>query len=146
MTRFWHHPPTLFLVALLAQAALGLALPATLPPVWRWSGGLLLVLGLAVGVAAERQFQRRGIAVRPGSKSTELVTDGWFRLSRNPMYLGFAVALAGIGLALGVPLALLPVTAFVAVLDRLVRREERSLRAQFGTEYEDYARRVRRWV
>jgi len=146
MTRPWHHPPTLFLFALLAQAAIGLAFAATLGPVWRWFGGLLLVAGISLGVAAERQFQRRGIAVRPGSKSADLVTDGWFRLSRNPMYLGFAAALIGIGLALGIPLAQLPAGLFVGALDRLVRREERSLRAQFGAAFDKYESTVRRWV
>jgi protein-S-isoprenylcysteine O-methyltransferase Ste14 len=76
-----------------------------------------------------------------------VVTSGIYRLSRNPMYLGFLLALAGWTVFLGniIALALLPL--FVAHMNAFqIKPEERALLAKFGPAYAQYMRTTRRWL
>jgi protein-S-isoprenylcysteine O-methyltransferase Ste14 len=99
-------------------------------------------------MAAERQFVRAGTPVRPFTQQpAALVTGGMFRLSRNPMYLGLVLALAGAALSLVSPLALLAAPVYGWwVQRRFIEREERLLEERFGNAYRAYCLRVRRWV
>jgi protein-S-isoprenylcysteine O-methyltransferase Ste14 len=141
-------PLAWFLAALIAVSAAA-ALPlGEWPPAPRSFFGLVpLVFGLALALAAERQFVRAGTPVRPFKEPTTLVTDAAFRFSRNPMYLGLVLVLAGAALLLSSPLALLVAPVYGAwVQARFVAREERQLEQRFGDAYRAYRRRVRRWV
>jgi protein-S-isoprenylcysteine O-methyltransferase Ste14 len=114
---------------------------------WNLVGLAPLALGLAPGMAAERQFVRARTPVRPFTLPVALVTHGWFRWSRNPMYVGMIVALAGAALLLSSPLALLAAPAYGAwVQRRFIVREERLLEERFGAAYRAYCLRTRRWV
>jgi protein-S-isoprenylcysteine O-methyltransferase Ste14 len=76
-----------------------------------------------------------------------LVTSGWYRITRNPMYLGMVVVLCGVALMAGSVGAWLPLPAFIAVIHyRFIRGEERFLEEIFGQPYRDYRARVRRWI
>ena len=76
-----------------------------------------------------------------------MVQDGFYRFSRNPMYLGMLLVLAGIGLWLGNVLALLLAPAFVVIMTRwYIVREEQVLEDRFGEVYRAYRSRVRRWI
>ena len=76
-----------------------------------------------------------------------MVTDGIYRYSRNPMYLGMALLLAAWALWLGNAAALLGIVLFVALINRYqIRPEERILAAKFGDDYRNYCRRTRRWL
>ena len=80
-------------------------------------------------------------------RASTLVTDGVFRFSRNPMYVGFAAALVGWAVCLAAPWTLLGPVAFVLYTNRFqVLPEERMMRAKFGGAYDEYRARVRRWV
>ncbi|HEV3010414.1 MAG TPA: methyltransferase [Burkholderiales bacterium] len=124
------------------------ALPGEWPAQpWNFIGLAPLGLGLALAMAAERQFVRAGTPVRPFTQSVVLVSDGLFRRSRNPMYLGLILALVGAALLLSSPLALLAAPAYGWwVQRRFIAREERLLEERFGDAYRAYCRRVRRWV
>jgi protein-S-isoprenylcysteine O-methyltransferase Ste14 len=75
------------------------------------------------------------------------VTTGWFRFTRNPMYLGMVIMALGAGLALGSLGALLPLPVFVAIIQtQFIRGEERMLTEIFGQQYTDYRARVRPWL
>jgi protein-S-isoprenylcysteine O-methyltransferase Ste14 len=75
------------------------------------------------------------------------VTGGVFRWSRNPMYLGMLVALAGWAAYLANATAFLLLPAFVAYLNRFqIRPEEQALLARFGPPYSEYMATVRRWI
>ena len=92
-------------------------------------------------------FARAGTPVSPFRAPTRLVTDGPYRLTRNPGYLGMALGYAGIALLAGAPWALLPLPAVLALVDRgVIVREERYLRRHFGDQYARYERRARRWI
>ena len=81
---------------------------------WRLAGGLLMVAGLVLNVWADRLFKDAGTTVKPFDPSTSLVHTGPFSFSRNPMYAGMLLALAGLALALGsvVPWFIVPLFAW----------------------------------
>ena len=84
--------------------------------------------------------------IRPEAVST-LVISGVFSLTRNPMYLGLALALTGWAANLESVWAIPGVPIFMAYMSRFqIQPEERALHAAFGEQFEDYARRVRRWL
>lgn len=104
-------------------------------------GGLLLD-GMAAGL-----FRRRGTAVEPWKPSTALIVEGPYRLSRNPIYVGFAATYAGLAIAMDSWIALILLAPCLFVIDRFViQREERYLAAKFGPGYEAYRQKVRRWL
>jgi protein-S-isoprenylcysteine O-methyltransferase Ste14 len=124
----------------------GLSFP--LPRSWELAL-VLAVLGAAVafaGVVAIRRQRTTANPLTPGASSS-LVTRGVYRVSRNPMYLGFLLALAGWSLYLSNAGAVLLLPAFVAYLTQFqIKPEERALSAKFGPEFAPYRARVRRWV
>jgi protein-S-isoprenylcysteine O-methyltransferase Ste14 len=84
--------------------------------------------------------------VPPTKPSTALVTDGIYRRTRNPMYLGLSLILFGIAFAADSLWFLIVLTiAIFAVTKLAIEPEERYLADLFGTPYRDYKSRVRRW-
>jgi protein-S-isoprenylcysteine O-methyltransferase Ste14 len=141
-------PPVWMVIALLATYVLDRWLPIVEIVPWPWilAGVPLIVLGIAMSASSAGAFRRAGTPVIPFETSTTLVLRGWYRVTRNPMYLGLALALAGVGLLQGSLGALLPLPAFIAILHiRFILGEERFLEGIFGEEYRAYKSRVRRW-
>jgi protein-S-isoprenylcysteine O-methyltransferase Ste14 len=104
-------------------------------------GGLLLD-GIAAGT-----FRRLGTPPEPWKPTTALATDGLYRFSRNPIYVGFGITYAGFALAMDSPVALALLVPCLMVIDRfVVVREERYLTTKFGAEYQAYQGKVRRWL
>ncbi len=153
MSRLDLHIPPVVVALVCAGAMLGVraAWPSGvvgLPGRGRLAGGLVAA-GVGVAVAGVVAFRRARTTVNPTrpDASSALVTGGVYRISRNPMYVGMALALAGVAVALAHPAALLGPAAFVAYLTRFqIHPEERALRAAFGDAFEAYERRVRRWL
>jgi protein-S-isoprenylcysteine O-methyltransferase Ste14 len=105
--------------------------------------------GGALAISAARTLQRHGTTLTPEhpEEATVLVADGPFVFTRNPIYLAFAAALVAHAILRRSPLALLPVAAFVAVIDRVqIPAEEHALLDRFGVRYEYYRRTVPRWI
>jgi protein-S-isoprenylcysteine O-methyltransferase Ste14 len=76
-----------------------------------------------------------------------MVTSGIYRLSRNPMYLGFLFGLTGWAIFLSHVLALALLPAFVAYMNRFqISSEEQALAARFGAEFVAYKDSVGRWL
>jgi protein-S-isoprenylcysteine O-methyltransferase Ste14 len=113
-------------------------------------GALVAGLGLLVCGAGVVSFRRAGTTVDPRTpeRASSLVCGGIYRVSRNPMYLGFLLLIAGWGLLLDNLAALLPFPAgFAAYIDRYqIPREERALLDRFGDEFAAYMSEVRRWL
>lgn len=142
-------PPLLFLVPFLALWAVDLAAPTSLlPSPWRWLvGSLLLAAGVGLAVAGAATQTRAGTDFNPWSPSKRVVDHGVYARTRNPMYLGFAVATAGLAVLASTAWGLLAAPVGVVLVQRLVIvREERYLERKFGEEYLAYKRRVRRWL
>jgi len=107
----------------------------------------LAALGLLLFAAAIWEMARARTTVIPHRQASALVTSGIFRLSRNPIYLGDATFLLAAILWLDVPLALPLLPAFMLVIrQRFIRDEEARLRAAFGSAFDDWAARTRRWL
>ena len=110
-------------------------------------GGIWVLLGLLLAGWALFCFRRAGTSPIPHLPTAALVSNGPYRLTRNPMYLAMALVCVGISLAFNMLWPLLSVPVVMVVLDRVViRKEERYLEAKFGDAYRQYKARVRRWI
>lgn len=142
-------PPLIYLGTL----GIGLGLDAVIG-----TGSLPSALGLTIGSASiiagvgllgsfVEAFKRARTPIDPYAPTRTVVTDGPYRLTRNPAYLGMALTYAGIATVANAPWALVPLPVAIAVIDRgVIEREERYLERKFGALYTDYKRRVRRWI
>ncbi len=142
-------PPTYFLASSALIAALALVLPVAAFVAWPWrAAGLVpIAVGVWLNLAADRAFKTAGTTVKPFERSSALLTDGVFRFTRNPMYLGMTLILAGFALLLGAISPFLVVAAFVVVIaTRFIPVEERMLAETFGDAWTAYSRRTRRWL
>ena len=141
-------PPVIFAAALLAQRKLA-GSADTAPPAARVAGAVVGAVSLTLMGGTVAQFALAETTVdpaRPGAASA-LVTTGPNRLSRNPIYLGFLVAVAGFALRWGDLWGWAAVIVSHILLDRLVvAKEEAYLATRFGAAYETYRSRVRRWL
>ena len=122
-------------------------------PVARMAIALVLaVLGLSLSVWSIVYMRHKGDGnpmdafgheVAPRTK--HLMTEGPYRLSRNPMLTGSFVYYAGVCVLLWTWQALLVFVVFVVIMLLQVRSEEKRLRRDFGEEYEAYCRRTGRF-
>ena len=121
--------------------------------VWRWVVALVLaVLGLSLSVWSIVYMRRKGDGnpmdafgheVAPRTK--HLMTEGPYRLSRNPMLTGSFVYFAGVCVLLWTRQALLVFVGFIVIMMFQVLSEEKRLRKDFGEEYEAYCKRTERF-
>ena len=142
-------PPFIFLGGLLLGGLLEAIEPLDgLDTPWRW-----IVLGLGVigfvllAPPAMRRFQLAGTQLPPFRPTSAIVTEGPFRFTRNPMYIGMTVLYVGLAIGFDLIWALILLPAVLLVIRfYVIAREERYLEAKFGEEYLAYKRGVRRWL
>jgi protein-S-isoprenylcysteine O-methyltransferase Ste14 len=142
-------PPLIYLGGLAIGFALEIVLPgASLPAIVEWGlGGLLLAAGLGLLGWFASSFRRAGTPMPPYEPTTALVTDGPYRLSRNPAYLAFALAYVAIALLADAPWVLVALPLVLALMQRgVIEREERYLERRFGQDYRSFKARTRRWI
>jgi protein-S-isoprenylcysteine O-methyltransferase Ste14 len=145
-------PPLLYGGLALAGLGLGWAVPLPWP-----EGALRMVLaaiglclacaGVALEVTAALAFRRHRTTILPHRGASALITDGPFAKSRNPIYLGNTLLVAGAGLLFGLGWLLPAALAAAFATQKLaIEREERHLAARFGQAWADYAARTPRWL
>jgi protein-S-isoprenylcysteine O-methyltransferase Ste14 len=142
-------PTTCLAGAIVGMVILHLLLPLgrVVPPPWSYLGVIPLGVGVALNLVADRAFKRAATTVKPFEQPSALVVTGAFRLSRNPMYLGFVLLLGGLAMLLGSLAPFAIVAGFAVAMDRLfIRLEEPALAARFGAVWLAYRSRVRRWI
>ncbi|MEY4764441.1 MAG: hypothetical protein RI907_1114 [Pseudomonadota bacterium] len=125
-------------------APVGVSLPAL-----KWVAVLCALAGAGVAMAGVVAFKRSQTTVNPFTpeRASSLVASGIYRYSRNPMYLGFFLALIGWAAWLSNLLAPAVLPLFIAYMNRFqIQPEEGALRLRFGDEFQRYALQVRRWV
>ncbi len=143
-----YKPPMAFALAIVAGLGLDAIhrLPAR-PAGWAPVGVTLVLLGIALLLWAFRAFRAHGTSIEPWRPTTDIITDGPFAYTRNPVYIAFALVTIGIGAWTDRGyVVLLTVPAFLATDRWIVPREEAYLTRKFGDGYRAYLARVRRWL
>ncbi|GLZ88014.1 membrane protein [Metapseudomonas resinovorans] len=141
-------PPPL--VAILFAGLMWLISPQAATAGWHLGAAIaVLLMGAAVCLAGVLSFRHASTTVNPLRPETAsaLVSSGIYRHTRNPMYLGFAIALVAWAFYLASPTALLGVVGFVLYMNRFqIAPEERALVSLFRGEFLVYKAHVRRWL
>lgn len=142
-------PPYLFAICILAMIGLDQLLPVkdVLNAPWRYIGLAVIAAGVAINLTSALMFRRLNTNIVTFLDPGSVVDTGPFAHTRNPMYLGFTLALLGVAVLLGSLMTLIPVVVFFIAADRwYIPFEERRLENIFGNEYQNYCDRVRRWI
>lgn len=114
---------------------------------FHYGGVVIGAFGMVMTVISAGAFKRVDTGLVPFDEATSLVTDGFYRFTRNPMYLGMVMFLTGLSVLLGSVTTLIPIPFFVAVIHgNFILGEERFMEAAFGEEYLAYKNKVRRWI
>lgn len=144
-------PPVVMLISGLIMWLISKAFPALSVP-WLHNpllAGLMVLLGLGIGLSGIIAFLQSKTTANPKrpSETTKLVSNGIYRYSRNPMYLGMLCLLISWVFYLGNLLSILGIFIYIAYLTRFqIIPEERVLQEKFQNDFLDYTSRVRRWL
>ena len=115
--------------------------------IFRFLGIILTIAAILLFVKSVRIFNLRKEKIHPRSISTQIFKDGPFQFSRNPIYLAMFVLLIGVGLTLN-SLWFLYSGLVVAIMIHygVIIPEENYLEKEFGKDYLEYKKTVRRWL
>lgn len=147
--RFW--PPAAFLIGLAAGYMIdAISWWHIHLPLGHWlerkAGWLAVIVGFAIMLTAIGLFRKAGTETEPWKKVSALVTDGVYRWTRNPMYLGMSLIYVGVALLWDSAITLILLVPVVVWLTRnVIEKEEAFMTSRFGDAYLDYRARVRRW-
>ena len=142
-------PPIL---ALIMIALIYLSSLFIVPTTFNYQGSLsilVLILGLACAIPSFKLFARYKTTISPlkPSDTTVLVTEGMYRYSRNPMYLGLLLLTISSTIWFGTWFGIIINILFIFLINFLqIIPEEEALLEIFGEEYEEYKKNVRRWI
>jgi protein-S-isoprenylcysteine O-methyltransferase Ste14 len=144
-------PPVIFGIILAAGLLLHKCFPLTIMssrgPLSKMLACILFVIAGLVMVTSTRLMLRKKTDPRPDRPTTRIVTEGFFRYSRNPLYISLMTVFCGIAVYANSLWLLLLFPVFFGALERaVVLREEKYLEDKFGDEYLRYKKKVRRWI
>lgn len=141
-------PPIWALLFLLTGWGVGSALD--LPALYSSTvaGAGVAAVGFCIALWGRLTFASVSAEIRPASpKNSTLVTNGPFRFTRNPMYLGIFTFMTGISLLIGTIAVFISDVIFLLWANFIsIPYEEGKMERQFGDDYRDYKSRVRRWL
>ncbi|MDB5279848.1 MAG: isoprenylcysteine carboxylmethyltransferase family protein [Ferruginibacter sp.] len=144
-------PPLLYVLTFIAAVRIQKIIPINNAlfnlTALKGTGVFFLMAALYFLVRSLRQFfltKNTLVLIKP---ATSLQITGIYKISRNPMYTGLAILYFGITCLIGNwwNLILFPLL-FIIVQEYIIKREEKYLELEFGEEYKDYKRNVRRWL
>lgn len=141
-------PPNLYKAFILLMLIIR-ALP--LKPIigfpWNLSGLPLLFFGIYVAVMTKKLFKKSKTPISPNASPTQLHQNGFYKFTRNPMYLGIVIGLVGIALLTTRVINLVFPLIYFFIMDKLfIIKEEANLEKEFGRQFLDYKRKTRRWI
>ena len=145
----WLIPPVFVFLSLAVMGALALFTSGSglFPFPYNYVGIPLALFGLGIAGRGSRHFARVKTNINTFKNPDTLVTDGLFRYSRNPMYLGFLLLLLGAAIAFNTLYGLaLPLAFFLAAQFWYIPFEEKRVKRIFGAAYDAYRLRTRRWI
>ena len=141
-------PPAIFL--LLYGLAVGAEQLAPAPFTFagdQWTGLALLFISFIFALPPVFQFISSGNSLSPNRSTESLVTSGFYRLTRNPMYLGAMLAFLGLTfLNQSFWVLIGTILIFLYLNNYIISREEAYMTKKYGKDYESFCRRVRRWL
>ncbi|OFX05903.1 MAG: hypothetical protein A3E78_05450 [Alphaproteobacteria bacterium RIFCSPHIGHO2_12_FULL_63_12] len=144
------HPPTIIFLALVAGYVIRLFVGGRLPLPRAFAegvGGLLIIVGLGLMMAATRIFIEHAQPLPPATPAKTLFLKGPYKFTRNPIYLAMMIFGAGFGVATSnVWIILTTALAGALIHFRVILLEEAYLQRKFGEEYAAYKAKVRRWI
>ena len=110
-------------------------------------GLLLIIMGQVPNFWSYFYFRKIQTTLKIYKIPEKLITSGFFRLSRNPIYLGMAITLFGISFLLGSLITFVFPIIFIILTDIFtINFEENNLKRKFGKRYINYTKKVRRWI
>ena len=144
-------PPLLYVLTFLAAVLIQKKIP--IADTWfhrqsiKAAGFILLVAALFFLFRSLRQFFKTKNTVVLIKPASSLQTTGIYSITRNPMYLGLAIVYLAISCFIGNwwNIILFPVLILI-VQEYIIKREEKYLEIEFGEQYDEYKRKVRRWL
>lgn len=141
-------PPFIWCVLLLAGTGTGFLRFIPDFPLWRLAAaGVVIAVALLWLLYCLVSFRRHHTSPDPRHMPQNLITDGPFRISRNPIYCGLAALMAGAGIFLGFWEFIVTTSLFIILVTVTnIVPEEKVLEACYGERYQRYKARVRRWL
>lgn len=142
-------PPVYLLSTLILMWLLQLYVPIYqfVHPPMAYAGIVVILFGIIMTAISAGVFLKVDTGLEPFDEAKVLVTSGFYRFTRNPMYMGMFIMLLGVAFMFGAVSALIPVPVFFLIIrNNFVLGEERFCEAAFGQQYLDYKLRVRRWI
>lgn len=150
MKRWIDIPPTWLALTLFVAWCQGRYWPAGLSFGGAWAdfaGGIMVGGGLVLIALAAYEMRRQRTTIIPHREAAHLVTTGIFSRSRNPIYLGDAMILAGLILYWNAVLSLPLIPIFIWWTERrFIVPEEDRLRRKFRADFARYCQKTRRWI
>jgi protein-S-isoprenylcysteine O-methyltransferase Ste14 len=145
-------PPSLYLGGLTVGCLLDFIYPigpglaqGTARPVYIGLG--LALIGVLIAWRAIAQFAEAGTTIQLDEPTEELVTNGLYSWSRNPIYIALTLIYVGLAIALTSGWALIVLPAVIVILRKtVIEKEEILLEKEFGTPYLAYKKKVPRWL
>jgi protein-S-isoprenylcysteine O-methyltransferase Ste14 len=110
---------------------------------------IMLFIGIIFIISAVVQFVNRKTTVNPTKphKTTSLVITGAYKITRNPMYLGMLSIIISFAFYKSSIISLILIPFFIFYINKFqIEPEEFEMRKKFGKEYEDYCKKVDRWI
>ncbi len=142
------YPPHYLLILSLCMLLtwyFGESSPQTLPLIIIGLG--LIAFGFLLAFNSIARFIRAKTGVVPFSESTTLITEGFYKYTRNPMYVGMNSFLLGLLIILNNPINFIFLIIFFFIVRNLfVIKEEVQMEETFGEDYLAYKRKARRWL
>jgi len=144
-------PPVIWLLAALLMwtAHRWMPIAQLIMSPWTWAALLPAAIGVGIIYDANVRFRRAQTTINPLNPqlASSLVTEGIYRITRNPMYLGLTLWLLAWALWLETLSPWIVAALFPIVITGLqIIPEERALEKLFGETYRDYRKRVSRWI
>jgi protein-S-isoprenylcysteine O-methyltransferase Ste14 len=141
-------PPVIILIAILFQIALHKLLPIMIIfEKMYWIGIVMGFLGFFISTGSTLLFRINKTTMIPFQDSSFLITNGIYKYTRNPMYLGMLFIQFGIAIYFGSISPFIIPFLFIPIMNsRIIQHEELMLEKQFGESYMIFKNSVRRWI
>ncbi len=141
-------PPNIYRVFILSMLLVWvMPLQSIIVFPWAFVGLPFLFFGMYIALRAKRLFKDSDTPILPAAVPTKLHQGGLYKFTRNPMYLGIALALLGTALLTGKLINAVFPLLFCVIIDRFfIEHEEAALEKEFGEQFLSYKRKTPRWI